>query len=73
MGFACDRCVQLTDPRPDPPPPSPTFFLIPQYNSGFEPICGATLALSETAEVEQAWSVEQVGLALGLGRGDSLG
>lgn len=30
------------------------------YNSGFEPICEATLSLSETAEVEQAWTVEQV-------------
>lgn len=30
------------------------------YNSGFEPICDATLSLSETAEVEQAWTVEQV-------------
>lgn len=32
------------------------------YNSGFEPICDATLSLSETAEVEQAWTVEQVRL-----------
>jgi hypothetical protein len=31
------------------------------YNSGHEPICGAMLSLSETAEVEQAWTVEQVG------------
>ena len=31
------------------------------YNSGFEPICDATLSLSENAEVEQAWTVEQVG------------
>ena len=43
-------------------PNTHTQIMVHLYNSGFEPICDATLSLSETAEVEQAWTVEQVRL-----------